>query len=587
MKASSKKLIHLLLTSAIITSTSLTQAEGLLSGIFGSKDSAEFKTMLSHVPANTSYLLANKKPMPDDVIQFQLERIQQIMKFMPDTSKGMKKTIDKASAKKARADTSPRINEDKSQLFFKALFEDLSNKLQNKKFEETGLSTKAHNVIYGIDSLPVIRLGIANKDALMATLKRAEEKSGFKLELTKCEDIDCFVNQDKKSEAGLVAVILTDHVALSVFPAEKKDAMLKHLTGKSSPEKSYSEKDWDKFLSENKFSGYGDGFINFQTLFEKNKSLIINGIKEGTKTSKDKKFDKEAVEGCLAVAKEHIDNIPGMLFGTKDLQKTKMDYQLVVKTSPKVSNVLQGIANKSNIAKRSENPIMDLGLNINFSNLGKALTQYSNFLATSGEKNKCKEIDPMKIRKSMGGVMMAMNMGLGQLKSLYFAVDEVEIDDKMQPKKVDAFLSIGTDDPKSLVAMLAMVNPAFATLKVPADGSPVTIPKELIPSKGQPVPPLSLSRGKNSLNIMVGNDKPSLVDYKSDQSNMMTFAMDGKRYYEKLGKIMQAMPTPKKEKQEQEDALKLITSMGKISGKLKEEIYADKRGLVVDYHIQY
>jgi hypothetical protein len=587
MKASKKIVIHLLITGAIAISASVAQAEGLLGGIFGSNDSAGFKTLLSHVPANTSYLLANKKPMPDDVMEFQLQRIQQIMQFMPNSSKDKKQTIDKASVKKTKIDPSNKDDSDKSKLFFKALFEDISSKLQSKKIAETGLSTKAHSIIYGIDTLPVFRVEIANKDALMATLKRAEEKSGFKLELTKCEEMDCFISQDKKSEAGLAAVLLNDHVALSVFPPEKKEAMLKHLAGKSSPEKVYSAKNWDNFLADNKFSGYGDGFINLKMLFEKNKPLIINGIKEGMTTSKGGKIDKGAVEGCLAVAKEHIDHVPGILFGTKDLQKTKMDYQLVVKTSPVVSSVLQTVANKSNIAKRSENPIMDLALNINFANLGKALTQYSVFLATSGEKNKCKEIDPMKIRKSMGGVMMAMNMGLGQLKSIYFAVDEVELNDKMQPKKVDAFISIGTDDPNGLVAMLAMVNPGFATLKVPADGSVVKIPKELIPSKGKPVPPLSLSRGKNALNVMVGNDKPSLLDYKADKPEIMSFGMDGKRYYEKLGAFMQALPVTGGEQIEQKEALDLITSMGKVSGQFKEEIYADKRGLVIDYHVQY
>ncbi len=583
MKTSNKKLLQLLLTVTLASSTNLLHAEGLFSSLLGSKDSAGFKTMLSHVPANTSYLFANKKPIPDEVMEFQLQRMQQMMKFMPGSSKDMKQTIDKASAKKTGLDTSNKDNADKSELFFKALFEDISNKLEAKKFTETGLSTKANNIIYGIDTLPVLRFGIADKESLMKTLKRAAEKSGYKLELSKCEGVDCFVNQDKKSEAGLVAVILKDHIALSVFPPEKKEAMLKHLAGKSSPEKTYTEKDWDKFLAENKFSGYGDGFINLQALFEKNKSLIIDGIKKNAR----KKFDKEAVEGCLAVVKAHIDNVPEILLGTKDLQKTQMDYQIIVKTSGSVSSVLQSIANKDNIAKRSKNPIMDFGLNINFPNLGKALSQYSNFLATAGEKNKCKEIDPMKIRKSMGGVMMAMNMGLGQLKSIYLALDEVEMDDKMQPRKIDAFLSIGTDDPNSLVAMLAMLNPAFATLKVPADGTPVKIPKELIPSKGQPVPPLSLSRGKKTLNVMVGNDKPELVDYKSGQNEMMTFAMDGKRYYEKLGKIMQVIPVPGNEQAGQKETAKLFTSMGKISGQFKEEIYADERGLVVDYHVRY
>ncbi len=583
MKNHTKTTIQLLLFCAIIASTSLARSEGLLSSILGFKGNTGFTMMLSHVPANTSYLLINKKTMPEDVMEFQLQRMQQVLKLLPDSSEEKKQNINKASVKKTKAEKTEAGNKDKSELFFEALFEDITHKLQHNKLAETGLSTKAHSVFYGIDTLPVFRLGISNKDAIMATLKRAEVKSGYKLELGKCEEMDCFVNQDNKNEAGLAVVLLNDHIAFSVFPPEKKQAMLKHLAGKSLPEKSYSSKSWDKFLDDNKFSGYGDGFINLQSLYEKNQALIIKGLQENTR----QEIDKETAEGCLAVVKDHVDNMPEILFGTKGLQKTKLDYQFVIKTSAHVSSVLRSIANKSNVARHSKNPILDLGLNINFVNLGKALTQYGNFLAASAEKNKCKDIDPLKIRKSMGGLMMAMNMGLGQLKSIYFAVDEIELDDKMQPKKVDAFLSIGTDDPNSLVAMLAMLNPAFATLKVPDDGSVVKIPKELIPSKGRPVPPLSLSRGKDTLNLMIGNDKPDLLDNKTDKPEIMSFSMDGKRYYEKLGAIMQALPVATDEQAEQKETLDLITSMGKVSGQFKEEVYADERGLIIDYHVQY
>ncbi len=101
------------------------------------------------------------------------------------------------------------------------------------------------------------------------------------------------------------------------------------------------------------------------------------------------------------------------------------------------------------------------------------------------------------------------------------------------------------------------------------------------------MPPLFLSRGKNTLNLMVGNDKPSLLDYNANKSEIMSFSMDGKRYYEKLGAIMQALPVSGGEQAGQKETLDLITSMGKVSGQFKEEIYADERGLVVDYHIHY
>jgi len=65
--------------------------------------------------------------------------------------------------------------------------------------------------------------------------------------------------------------------------------------------------------------------------------------------------------------------------------------------------------------------------------------------------------------------------------------------------------------------------------------------------------------------------------------------LDGKRYYEKLAKIMEAMPVSKNKAvgKEQKDAISLFKSIGGMSGKFKQEISADERGLVIDYHVQY
>jgi hypothetical protein len=114
----------------------------------------------------------------------------------------------------------------------------------------------------------------------------------------------------------------------------------------------------------------------------------------------------------------------------------------------------------------------------------------------------------------------------------------------------------------------------------------VKIPAGAIPSKGLPVPPLSISRSKDSINIMIGNDKPNLVDYKSDVPELMSFAVDGKRYYEIITNVMKAIPA-RKGKDGMEDMTEMMENMGGMMGKVKEEITADKRGLVVNYHIQY
>jgi len=64
---------------------------------------------------------------------------------------------------------------------------------------------------------------------------------------------------------------------------------------------------------------------------------------------------------------------------------------------------------------------------------------------------------------------------------------------------------------------------------------------------------------------------------------MMSFAVDGKRYYEILGNVMKSIPQSKSNP----DVSEMMTTMGKLMANIQEEITADKRGLVIDYHIKY
>ncbi len=545
--------------ATIFPLSSSVQAEGFFSKLLGgSKSGADFKALMSHVPAETSYLLTNKKAIPDEVMEFHIKRGKEMI-AMASKMQGTK-----------ASDTSEGV-----QKFFDALMEDYSDLLSKDKIEDTGLSLKANSLIYGYQMLPVMRLGFADKEKLMEMIKRAEEKSGYKVDLTKCGELDCFINSNDNVDFSVALVFLDDHLAASVYSPDKKQQMMDHLIGKADPKEAYSEDKWDAFLKENEYQGFGDGFINLKKIYSKAKPLIAAGMRD--------KIDEKEIEGCLAVIEQHLVNVSEILIGTKNLEAKKMDYELLVKTSTDVSEVLQGLANITNIAKRSENAIFDFGVNIDFKKLRDALTQYSGFLIKVGEANKCSSIKTQDIRKGMGGVAMVMNMGLTQFKSIYASVSDVELDDKMQPKNVDALVSLGTDDPTGLVAMIGMMSPAMMGFKVPDDGSTVQLPAGAIPSNGKAVPPIYLSRSENLLNIMVGDDKPAMAEYKTDTPQISFSGMDGKRYFKKFASIMKSMPNLSKE----QDQLKILETIGGMSGKVLSETSADKRGLVINYHLQY
>jgi len=200
------------LTLAItLSTTGAVHAEGFFSNLFGggSESGADFKSLLTNVPADTAYLIANKESIPEEVMEEHMQRGRDML-AMFNSSDSMKK----ATAKSEGAGK-----------FFIALLEEYSSLLTGDKISETGLSLKANSVFYGYEMMPVMRLGIADKDKMMAMIKRAEEKSSYKVEFSKCGEFDCFESIDPKGKMAIAAVFLKDHLAVSGFSTDKKESL--------------------------------------------------------------------------------------------------------------------------------------------------------------------------------------------------------------------------------------------------------------------------------------------------------------------------------------------------------------------------
>lgn len=544
---------------AILSAIQIAYADGFFSKLFGgsSKGGASVETLLENVPADTAYLMTNKESLPEKVVDAHIARGKAMLTAFSQ-NEDMKKALssDKGPGK-----------------FFAALLEDYSSLIESGKFEETGLSKKVHSIIYGYDMMPIIRIGIKDQEKVIAMIKRAEAKAQTDIGLTKCGDSQCVESTDPKGDMAFSGVISKNDMAFSLFSVDKKAAITKHLMGEAKPASSYKLSDWEGFLKGNNYPGYGDGFIDLKKVFAFAKPKLSEQL--------GAQMDEKELNGCLAVAEAHIDNMPKIVFGTKKFDENAVDYELVFNTSANVSTALKTLANTNNIPQRSENPIFDFGVNIDFKKMREAATQYSNFLIDAGDKNGCSAINAQEIRKSMGGLSMVMNMGLSQFKSIYGSLTDLELDNRMQPKKLEAVVSLGSDDPAGLLSMASMMAPPLASIKVPSDGSVVKLPDGLIPSRGGSAPEIFLSQSKDALNIMVGSDKPAMQAHKASGPEISFTGVDYPRYMKIMSKVMEMAPS------KGAPDLELMNKIGAASGKVFSTTSADDRGLAINYQLRY
>ncbi len=560
--------------------------------VIKSAQDESFSQMLAHIPADTAYLIANKKTFPKDMLEFHLKRGQQAYALLESI-------IDQASEKSmttsSATDSSTKLaveggseKNDTFLIFVKALLADIRENMSVDKLANTGIKADGHNALYAIELTPVLRYDIVSKKAVMETIKRAEKASGYHVEWKQCGKFQCIQKDSDDGKTGIAIAIQEDQVVASFFPVEKKSIIMGHLTGESKPETTFSESKWTTFLAENTYQGYGDGFINLQKTYQMVEGLILAQAKE---KAQGQPYEEET-KACLAVAKLHVDNIPEVVFGITALEKKSLNYEVVLKTSPVVSAALQLIPNPIAGMQKATNPIFDFGLNINIGKLREGLTQYTNFLVKTAGEAKCDAVNPVAIRKAMGSFAMATMMGANQFKAFYVSLNDVTMDAEGKPEKLDLFGSVVADNPGALLQMLAMANPAFATLTLPKDGSAIKLPEGIIPSNPTGInPDVFLSQKDQLLTLMVGNDKPAVKPFKTDRPAFLWSTVDSKRYYALLGNVLDTMPQGENGGEEKQKntkaAIDMMSKMSEMSSVVYTEMGADSRGVSLNYSVEY
>ena len=124
------------------------------------------------------------------------------------------------------------------------------------------------------------------------------------------------------------------------------------------------------------------------------------------------------------------------------------------------------------------------------------------------------------------------------------------------------------------------------SLKIPDDGSVVKLPDGLIPSRGVKAPDIFLSRTEKAINIFVGNDKPALNAHSNETPVISFSSMDLGGYMKTITGIIDALPAGAKDAAQMPD-LEMLKKIGEVGGKIYSTTSADKRGLAINYHIQY
>jgi len=542
---------------------------------------AETDSLFSYVPEDTIYFYANSKPLPTEFYDEQVRQAEQVLLIaIHQMETAQKAAADKQDKGSAAGGSTADLSSSPAGKFIKELMLEVLQNAESDKLANIGFSRDSRSMIYGIGLTPVLRVEIDNPDAVMAMLKRVEQRAGFKLKFNNCDGLNCLVVTDDKGQLSVALVIHNDHLAASLFQNTYHDKVLQHLTGKNKPEKSYTEAQFRQFVESNHYSGYGEGFFKLQQGVENLQSITTAVMKQQGKGG-----DIEQVQKCFQVAKAVVAHTPEVIMGVKSIQDRTINMEVVLKTTPEVSKRLMTIPAPLNALEVSTDPMVDVGFSANVPKLRDSLLAFMAFLGATGEKAGCQAIRKKAMDEASMGIAMAMGMGITQVKTLYVAIDDVKLGKNSQPEKASARFSLVADDPMGLVRMLSMFAPPLASIQVPDDGTVVPLPNGLLPPGS---PAVNLSLKDQHLNAVIGDGKAATRAMDASKPVFFWFTTDGPRYYSIFAQLMEsAPPSEEMSAEEQKQAVEMMSLMGRYQPWMSQMTYPDERGIVVDITARY
>ncbi len=182
-----------------------------------SPEAAELPRLLTHVPADTPYVVAALEALP------------------PGDYVGIVDTIGPTFTQAMEKGNDPEVSQ-----FVAAIREELGGPWTSQRFEALGFSATPRFVIYGIGLLPVIRIEVKDSTAVLATIQRIAARIHKPVPPALRRGAVSYWRSGDKSMDVLVA--LADHeIVFALGSPAKLDAALDLILGTQSPAHSLAD----------------------------------------------------------------------------------------------------------------------------------------------------------------------------------------------------------------------------------------------------------------------------------------------------------------------------------------------------------
>lgn len=513
--------------------------------------------LLLRVPADTPYVIASGKPMPEAFT----ERLGEMLRPLFEDLRG-----DVGSMLSELEEEQPEIAGR-----VRAALDRAFELAHDDGLEAVGLTREDRFVFYGNGLMPVMRFSVTDPEAF----------NGFISEVLGAADVDPPTAEHAgveywRGEFGpaLLAAGLDDDVfSLGLSAMDRSQAMLDHLFADAGPEQSLGAAGTlSAALERHGFLPHGAGYVDTVRITD---LLIGDGRSDAGLLDELDAAPDDFTPACRAEIRELVANAPRTVFGYDVLTGRQVASRSVLELKPWLAEELAGWSA----------PVPGLGITgdarvaFGFGLDGvKAANALQKWFREAGQREfACAGLNEADWADTAGKINTGPLYMAGNPKGFVLRLDELEIGDlEAGDVKGSGSLVMLLENAQTLPAMARSFVPELQGYDIPADGTPVPLPEQATDQLGMPG---FVAMTGTLLAISVGEDgepklRSAMEAPSADPAPLLHVGFDAGWFYGRLAEQMPRFAERAGEELEPEAREELLRSaeMLRIYGEIFDEL---------------
>jgi hypothetical protein len=435
--------------------------------------SAAANELLSYAPADTPYLLANLEPVPEDVIDAFLTRLQPVFESMQEQLSKARTEMESSQGE--------YTDESHSRLAY-ALLQELDGKLNRSGLESMGFDLGAEKVVYGLGAFPVIRLGLSDTEALRATILRVLNNAGITAPEQEFNGVPFWRLSDEdlaEAPAGLYVSILEDHLAIGLFPPMAETELLPAFLGLEMPANSDAQARLAQLNRTHGYTSHGSGILDIRRLADQfiQPDTVAARVMKSTA-----EFDPATLsQECVTEFHEIIDKAPLMTMGVQELTPSAIAVQYRLETQKTLASQLIGLVSKIPVAEEFSDRVLEFAFGMRFGPVRDFLREKVS--AIVADPYQCEHLFDLNDSavETLAKLDEPMPPFVNNFRGIRVSLDEIMMNPDSIPENASGHLAIHVDKPEMFIGMAQMFLPDLSELAITAGDPPVRLPESLVP----------------------------------------------------------------------------------------------------------